>query len=392
MIKLAAVISHPTQHFVPLYKALASFENIDLKVFFIAENGVQASYDSEFGVDIKWDTPMLERYEYEFVEPGKVLSDFGFWHVDSKHLVKKLKDFNADWLWVHGYSQRASWRAVLCKASHTNVFYTSDSNAWIDTPERLPWFKRLLKKIVIGCYFRFVDRFLSISPANQKYLLHYGARKQQIIDTAFPVDIERLIQQKQSLNDSQLANLRNQFEINKQARILLVVCKLISRKRVADVVEALARLDDTNTHLLVVGSGECEQALIEQAQKLGVEQRFHLAGFVNQGELAAYFSIADVFVFPSENEPYGAVASEALPFGLPIVIANQIGAIGASAKIGENALEFKVRDIDDLVNQLNKLLSKPSLHANFSKQSLAMALHHDKQVMANDIVKLCQSH
>lgn len=389
LVKLAVVISHPTQHFVPLYQTLAAAQGIELKVFYLAGNGVQVAHDAEFGVNIKWDTPMLEGYDYEFVEPGRVLNNFGFFSVDSPYLREKLAGFQADWLWVHGYAQRANWRAIMGKRKATKVLYTSDSNAWIDRHQRQPFIKRTIKSLVVRYYFRYVDVFLSISPANRAYLKKYGAQNEQIVDTTFPVDISRLDEQRTALGEAQLRNLRVELNIPSTATLLLVVCKLIPRKRVVDVLKATAQLADKNTHLLVIGSGECRAELERQASELSLNDRVHLPGFVNQGKLAAYFSIADVMVFPSENEPYGAVVAEGLPFALPIVIASEIGAVGASAMIGKNALEYKVGDISDLVKQLDTILANPNMKSSFSQHSKAIAHQHDKSMMANEIVKVC---
>ena len=393
-IKFAVVISHPTQHFVPLYKELASYEGIDLKVFYLAENGVQGAHDADFGLDVKWDTPMLEGYEYEFVEPGRVLTDFGFWSVDSPRLNEMLANFNADWLWVHGYAQRANWRAILAKKKYVKSIYTSDSNAWI-TPHKSAAFyiKQAIKYLGVRLFFKHINIFLAISPANHEYLLRYGVPDKKIVKTSFPIDIQRLHDARQSLQtppQTQLQKLKDSLNLTEREKIIVTVSKLTMRKRVADIVESLSRLKDSSVHLIVVGSGECSEQLSNQVEQLNLSQRVHLVGFVNQSELPKYLALSDVFVFASENEPYGAVVSEALPFSLPVVIARKIGAIGASAIDGVNALIFNVGDVEDLTQKLDMLLSNHETMQSMSKQSLAMSAQHDKSVMANDIYTVCK--
>jgi len=316
--KLAVVISHPTQHFVPLYVQLSRYSDLELNVFYVAENGVSSSYDEQFAVDVQWDTPMLNGYKYEFVEPGKVLDDFGFFSVDSKEITSALTDFAPDWLWVHGYSQRVNWRAIRAIKPHTKVLYTSDSNIFNTEVHNQGGvrknLKEKIKKIIISQFFNAIDCYLSIGPANKAYLLHYGAKENQLVPTTFPVDIDRLVKQKESLQNEDLISLREKYGIPSDSKIILVVGKLMLRKRVGNVIDALSTLSDSSTHLLIVGSGECETRLREQVKAKNLSARVHFAGFINQMVLPAYFSIADVLVFPSENEPYGAVVSEALPF------------------------------------------------------------------------------
>ena len=241
-------------------------------------------------------------------------------------------------------------------------------------------------------FFRHVDTFLSISPANREYLQKYGAKDQQIVDTSFPIDISRLKNQQAALDEQQLNDLRTEFSISQTANVLVVVCKLIPRKRVSDVVNAMAKLADKGAHLLVLGSGECQDELEQQAEGLGVKSRVHFVGFVNQSKLAAYFAISDLMIFPSENEPYGAVVAEGLPFSLPVIIASEIGAIGASAIVGENALMYGVGDVDDMVRQIDHILSDESIKSAFSSYSRSIAEQHDKRMMASEIVKVCKGH
>jgi len=72
--KLAVVISHPIQYWVPVYRALAELSNIDIKVFYVAENGAYEYYDTEFAQTIKWDIPLTEGYDYEFLTIRLALS------------------------------------------------------------------------------------------------------------------------------------------------------------------------------------------------------------------------------------------------------------------------------------------------------------------------------
>ena len=382
MTRLAVVVSHPTQHFVPLYVELAKQQNIKLKVFFIAENGVQLSRDIQFGVDVKWDVPMTQGYPHEFVEPGKLLDAFTFKSVDSPFLIAKLKEFKADWLWLHGYAQRANWRALLNKSPSTQVMYTSDSNA----ASTVPFFKQAIKSLVIRFFFRRVDAFFSIGPANHDYLLRYGAAREKIYNTFFPVDIERLSAQREALQPDDVKAIRSSLNIDPNAHVLLVVGKLIERKRCHDAVMALSKLSNVNTHLVLVGSGDCEADLLKLAREHRLQNRVHIAGFVNQQRLPLYFALADVLLFPSVREPYGAVVAESLPFGLPIVIAKGIGAVGVSAIEGKNADVFTPENVAELANVIDALLSDEVRMKNYANYALSIAPLHDKTSMLKKMV------
>lgn len=68
-IRLAWLATHPIQYQVPLLRAIAKCSDIDLKVIFFSDFSTRGFIDPDFGRSIKWDTPLLEGYQYEFL-PG----------------------------------------------------------------------------------------------------------------------------------------------------------------------------------------------------------------------------------------------------------------------------------------------------------------------------------
>ena len=59
-VRLAYLVSHPIQYQAPLLRRIAREPDIDLTVFFGSDLSVRAYRDEGFGVDIAWDTPLLE--------------------------------------------------------------------------------------------------------------------------------------------------------------------------------------------------------------------------------------------------------------------------------------------------------------------------------------------
>jgi len=114
---------------------------------------------------------------------------------------------------------------------------------------------------------------------------------------------------------------RKTVGIGGDGRVLLFVGNLIARKDPASLVRAvsvLARRGVAVTALLV-GAGPEEAALRELAATEGVSDAVRFDGRRNQAELSAYYSAADLFVFPSLMESFGLVAVEAMLCGAPVV-------------------------------------------------------------------------
>jgi Glycosyl transferases group 1 len=95
-------------------------------------------------------------------------------------------------------------------------------------------------------------------------------------------------------------------------------------------------------------------------QSLGVH-RIRFAGFVDQDDLPAYYAAADVFVFPTLDDPFGIVLLEAAASGLALVASEHAGATADFVKDGESGLIFDPHDERALAELIAKLADSPKL-------------------------------
>jgi 2-polyprenyl-3-methyl-5-hydroxy-6-metoxy-1,4-benzoquinol methylase/uncharacterized protein YfkK (UPF0435 family) len=95
------------------------------------------------------------------------------------------------------------------------------------------------------------------------------------------------------------------------------------RKGLDVAIKALALLDNKHIKLCVVG-GVDKARYINLAKKLKVMDRLIFAG--KSVEVEKYYSMADIFVFPTKYEAFSLATLEALAAGLPIIIPKVNGA------------------------------------------------------------------
>jgi glycosyltransferase involved in cell wall biosynthesis len=106
---------------------------------------------------------------------------------------------------------------------------------------------------------------------------------------------------------------------------LLVIGRLVERKGVGNVIEALAQLPDVE--LLVAGGPEPEllatdpqaRRLRRLVARLGVDDRVRFLGGVRRPDVPALMASADVVVAVPWYEPFGIVPLEAMACGRPVV-------------------------------------------------------------------------
>lgn len=97
----------------------------------------------------------------------------------------------------------------------------------------------------------------------------------------------------------------------------IYVGRLIELKNISLIIDTFNK---NGKPLTIVGKGELEKELKDRANK-----NIEFIGFVENEELADIYQSHDVFILPSNYEPWGLVVEEALYWGLPVIVSNKIG-------------------------------------------------------------------
>lgn len=104
-----------------------------------------------------------------------------------------------------------------------------------------------------------------------------------------------------------------------EAFIITSVGRLVARKASDRLIIALAQDRDPRMHLCFVGDGPCRPELEALAAELGVGERVHFAGRVDEHRKHQLLAASDVFALASLHEGFGLVYLEAMRCGLPVV-------------------------------------------------------------------------
>jgi glycosyltransferase involved in cell wall biosynthesis len=129
-----------------------------------------------------------------------------------------------------------------------------------------------------------------------------------------------------------------------QAPNIVFVGSLISRKRVDFLLRALSGLNHHMWRLHIVGSGPLEESLRKLADSLKISARITWHGSIENDRAQRRMMSADVLVLPSAYDGWGAVVSEALLQGTPVVVSK---AAGSSELITDPSMGIVIR-VDSL--------------------------------------------
>ncbi len=151
---------------------------------------------------------------------------------------------------------------------------------------------------------------------------------------------------------------------------VLCVSRLIKRKVIRYLLEAVARLGPTGLSVWIVGTGEMEAELKALAQRLNIAAQVEFLGYLPNQQLGRYYEAADIFVLPTLSEAFANVCLEAMSSGLPVIMTN----VGGNPEIVEpeiNGLLVPPAQADALAAALRRLTNEPGLRSQISANNVA---------------------
>ncbi len=367
-IRLGYFVSHPIQYQAPLLRQIAAQPDIDLTVYFTSDFSVHGYLDQGFGVEVAWDTPLLDGYKYE-VLPNRMLKNARHDRQISSGIFRRLRRNRFDAVWIHGYSSFNSLQVMLgCKLLGIPVLLRSDSTLF--DRDRSAW-KLRVKILFFRALRSSVSGVLACGTANRKYWEHYFGDGCPIFDVPYAVD-NKFFQQRAGEAAARRDALRAELGLEPGRPVLLFASKLQPRKRCLDLVDAFHRITagpdiDRQPYLLIIGDGDDRK---EVERRAAGNPSIRLLGFHNQSQLPRFFDLCDLFILPSIHEPWGLVVNEAMNAGRPILVSDEVGCQPDLVQDGKNGFVFSAGNVDSLVAALQRALSAPGELTRMGRESL----------------------
>ena len=367
--RLAILNTHPIQYFAPLYRRLAQEADIDLTVYFCSRQGSEEYLDAGFGERIKWDTPLLDGYQHKFLNNLRSKDQVnGFWSLINPEIISELRNNRYDALWVNGHNH-ATYLIAITAAKAFGIPVLMRCETHLDLQRS--GLKRAIRKPVMRLLYNFLcEVCLPIGSLNRDFYLFHGVKENRLFTVPYTVDNHYFATaSEQYVGTSD--DLRTQLGLPVDRPLILFASKLIPRKRPIDLMRAYHRLTELGIEavLVIVGSGEEETALKKYVEQHKIAHVYFF-GFRNQSELPKFYSIADVFVFPSENEPWGLVLNEVMCAGLPVIVSRGVGAAADLVRHGENGFIYETGDVEELSDYLFTMVTaEPQLRMQMAQAS-----------------------
>jgi glycosyltransferase involved in cell wall biosynthesis len=141
---------------------------------------------------------------------------------------------------------------------------------------------------------------------------------------------------------------------------ILCVSRLVESKGLFDLFQIFTQFIKIvpKARLFLIGRGNLEQALRENANQLGISSMVTFIEYCPHDRIHLFYKMCDVFLLPSYEEAPGLSVPEAMACGKP-VIASDIPGVRDYVKNGEDGILVHPKDIPGFVNALLAVQSAP---------------------------------
>ncbi len=198
-------------------------------------------------------------------------------------------------------------------------------------------------------------------------------------DLFYPVD-----------DEEEIRRARRKYDLPDQ-NYLLTLHSMAPHKNIPRLIASFNRMvrQQGISDLSLVLAGGLGRSLDDVLEDLEVEkedlENVHFTGFVADEDLAALYSGAEAFVFPSLYEGFGLPVLEAMQCGCP-VIASNTSSIPEIA--GEAAVLVDPYDEESMAEAIIRVSHSPSLRDKMSKQGIERAENYSWERRRNRLINI----
>lgn len=192
-----------------------------------------------------------------------------------------------------------------------------------------------------------------------------------------------LKEDKYSYKESNRTKLRKKYGLENKT-IIGNIGRLNYQKNQSFLLDIFAQylLLDENAKLLLIGKGEEERALKEKVKKLDIASNVIFLGM--KENVIPWYSVFDIFVFPSHFEGLGLVLLEAQANGVPVLATKDT--IPTDVKVNENlefislskSAKYWAEKIKKNLDNDARIKSKEAIVTNFQKANYDIDLEAER--------------
>jgi glycosyltransferase involved in cell wall biosynthesis len=285
-----------------------------------------------------------------------------------------LKKINPDIVFAHESRQGLTCQASFYKKKLGFKLITDQHDFYHDIPGKIKTLLRNIeyfgfRKFLIDYNFRKSDKIVAVTKHTREFLIKthkIDPKKIELIELGADMDSYHP-------KAKEASELRKRLGIKKDELVLMFVGTIYRRKNIELLIDAFNEIrKGYKTRLLIVGEGEKEymDELKKHAKKLELGSKIIFSGFAKLEDLPAYYTMADIGVWPANNS---VSIIEAMSCKLPVVIVDwQMPHLVSH----NNGFKFPFNDKEALKKCMLKLIKNNKLRKSMGENSYKAAIKY----------------
>lgn len=190
----------------------------------------------------------------------------------------------------------------------------------------------------------------------------------EMLDIEKPIEVIHNFINEQQYYPKKIHNLKYQFGIEEDTKVLIHISNFRKVKRVQDVIYTFEEVQkDVKSQLLLIGDGPEYGDMLRLVDELGLQDKVQFLG--KQNNISDILSMADLMLLMSEKESFGLVLLEGMACGVPSIGTN-IGGIPEVLKHEETGYIVNLGDSYNAAKYAIDLLTDDEKWQMFSDNSL----------------------
>jgi glycosyltransferase involved in cell wall biosynthesis len=339
---------------IPVLNALAQHDGIDLHVIFLAENDSTQRQWLVYKDEICFSYQVLPSWRRRVGRHSFLLN----WGAEGA-----LRRASPDFIVCGGYNYVASWQSMSWARRNGVPF-----SLWAESTSRDFRNKYALIEFLKTQFLQRCDAFVVPGKSSIEYLKDCGVPEEMIFTAPNAVDTQFFSQRAEAIRRDAAIHRE---ALRLPARFFLYAGRLVPEKGVFDLLRAYGALAPEvkkDVGLVFVGDGPARSALLQRAAATNPGS-VQLVGFAQREQLAAFYALADVFVFPSHTDPWGLVVNEAMACSLPVISSGAAGCVADLVENEWNGRVFSAGDVGQLACAMDELARDAELRSLMGRRS-----------------------
>jgi glycosyltransferase involved in cell wall biosynthesis len=168
---------------------------------------------------------------------------------------------------------------------------------------------------------------------------------------------------------------RDDLGVPRDRFVAITVGRLVKRKGIDQLLQALTLPECQDAILYVVGDGPERAPLTTLSRELGLEDRVVFTGRVEEDEKWQLLKCSDAYVSATLHEGFGLVYLEGMAAGLPVVTFDHGGQVDF-LRHDETGYVVSAGDVPGLAAAIGRLIANPEEVERFRATNLQRAPQH----------------